>query len=90
MLSSPNSSTSSASSLIKLFQKLDTNSDNSVDRAEFVAGRPDDVGESQSSDFYDQIVEASGADGSTGLIKDRTESADSAQSTTTTTSTLAA
>lgn len=55
MLSSLNSSTSSASSLIKLFQKLDTNADNSVDRTEFVAGRPDDVSEDQAGSLFDSV-----------------------------------
>lgn len=55
----------------QMFEDLDSDGDGTVSRAEFTAGRPSDVSETQASDFYDQIVEASGADGDTGLSEDQ-------------------
>lgn len=39
----------------EMFSKLDTDSDGKVSRDEFVAGRPSDASESQSSSFFDKI-----------------------------------
>jgi Ca2+-binding EF-hand superfamily protein len=55
----------------KMFEDLDSDGDGTVTRSEFVAGRPDAVGEDQAGDFYDKIASASGADGSSGLTQDQ-------------------
>jgi len=47
------SASSSAQNISSIFKKLDANSDNSVDRAEFVAGKPDDVSEEQAGSLFD-------------------------------------
>jgi Ca2+-binding EF-hand superfamily protein len=49
------SAASSAKDLTELFKKLDTNSDNSVSRSEFVVGRPDDVSEDQAGALFDRL-----------------------------------
>jgi Ca2+-binding EF-hand superfamily protein len=49
------SAASSAKDLTALFKKLDTNSDNSVSRSEFVVGRPDDVSEDQAGTLFDTL-----------------------------------
>lgn len=53
---------SQADRFSELFQKLDTNSDGSVTKDEFVAGRPDDVSESDASALFDKLdTEQTGA-----------------------------
>ncbi len=55
----------------QMFEDLDTDSDGTVTRDEFVAGRPDDVSENQAGAFYDKIASAAGADSSSGLSQDQ-------------------
>lgn len=49
------SAASSAKDLTALFKKLDTNSDNSVSRSEFVVGRPEDVSEDEAGSLFDTL-----------------------------------
>ncbi|WP_096701867.1 EF-hand domain-containing protein [Magnetospirillum sp. 15-1] len=55
----------------QMFKDLDTDSDGTVTRDEFVSGRPDDVSEDQAGAFYDKIASAAGADSSSGLSQDQ-------------------
>lgn len=55
----------------KMFQDLDADSDGTVSRDEFVAGRPDDVSEDQAGAFFDKIATAAGADTASGLSQDQ-------------------
>jgi Ca2+-binding EF-hand superfamily protein len=55
----------------KMFQDLDSDSDGTVSRDEFMAGRPDEVSEDQAGAFYDKIASAAGADASSGLSQDQ-------------------
>jgi Ca2+-binding EF-hand superfamily protein len=56
MVQSISSSTTSSASLHQnLFKKLDKDSSGTVDKTEFVAGRPDDVSEDQAGQLFDSI-----------------------------------
>lgn len=55
----------------ELFAKLDADGDGTVTEDEFVAGRPDDVGEDQARQLYQKIAEKSGADAASGLSQDQ-------------------
>ena len=49
------SASQSTNNISSIFKKLDSNSDNSVDRAEFVTGKPDDVSAEQAGSLFDTL-----------------------------------
>ncbi|EME68586.1 hypothetical protein H261_17578 [Paramagnetospirillum caucaseum] len=55
----------------QMIEDLDSDGDGTVSRDEFVAGRPDGVGEEQADTFYDKIAAAAGADSASGLSQEQ-------------------
>lgn len=49
------SASQSQNNLSSIFKKLDTNTDNSVSREEFIVGKPDDVSEDQAGALFDKL-----------------------------------
>ncbi|KIL98405.1 Calsymin [Paramagnetospirillum magnetotacticum MS-1] len=49
------SASGSTQNISSIFKKLDTNSDNSVSRTEFIAGKPDDVSDDQAGSLFDKL-----------------------------------
>ncbi|CUW40725.1 conserved protein of unknown function(containing EF-hand-like domain,202-221) [Magnetospirillum sp. XM-1] len=65
------SASQSQQNISSIFKKLDTNSDNSVSRNEFIVGKPDDVSEDQAGALFDKLDSS----GSGSLSQDALSSA---------------
>ncbi|CCG41853.1 EF-hand domain-containing protein [Magnetospirillum molischianum] len=66
-----------ASNLQSLFKKLDTNSDGSVTKSEFVNGRPSDLSSDQASGLFDALTSALASSSSTDSTSTSSTSSDS-------------
>lgn len=72
--SSESGTSGSSSDVSQLFAKLDTNSDGTVSRDEFVAGKPDGITADQAGALYDKIASATANDtGTSGTTTGLTE-----------------